>query len=65
MQLSERQRRILDAIKQTPTVTVNEMAVTLAVKKRTLERELAALQKSGALKREGKDNNGVWVVIIQ
>jgi ATP-dependent DNA helicase RecG len=65
MQLSERQRRILDAIKQTPTVTVNEMAVTLAVKKRTLERELAALQKSGALRREGKDNNGVWVVMFQ
>jgi ATP-dependent DNA helicase RecG len=41
------------------------MAVTLAVKKRTLERELAALQKSGALRREGKDNNGVWVVMFQ
>ena len=29
---------------------------------RTIERDLSTLQKKGVLKREGKDNDGVWVV---
>jgi len=33
------------------------------VSQRTIERDLSALQKSGILKHEGKDNDGVWVVL--
>jgi len=33
------------------------------VSQRTIERDLSALQKIGVLKREGKDNDGVWVVL--
>lgn len=29
---------------------------------RAIEHDLSALQKKGYHKREGKDNNGVWVV---
>ena len=32
------------------------MSETLSVSQRTIERDLAALQKIGVLKREGKDN---------
>ena len=38
------------------------MSETLSVSQRTIERDLSALQKTGVLKREGKDNDGVWVV---
>ena len=38
------------------------MSETLSVSQRTIERDLAALQKHGVLKREGKDNNGLWMV---
>lgn len=35
----------------------------LSVSQRTIERDLSVLQKSGILKHEGSDNDGVWVLI--
>ena len=59
--LSERQQKILNLIKESPTITGRQMSETLSVSQRTIERDLSALQKKGVLKREGKDNNGVWI----
>ena len=59
--LTERQQKILNLIKESPTITGRQMAETLSVSQRTIERDLSALQKIGVLKREGKDNDGVWV----
>ena len=39
------------------------MSETLSVSQRTIERDLSALQKNGVLKHEGKDNDGVWVML--
>ena len=61
--LTERQRKMLNLIKESPTITGKQMSETLSVSQRTIERDLSALQKSGVLKREGKDNDGVWVVL--
>ena len=60
--LTERQQKILNLIKESPTITGRQMSETLSVSQRTIERDLSALQKIGVLKREGKDNDGVWVV---
>ena len=60
--LSERQHKILNLIKESPTITGKQMSETLSVSQRTIERDLSALQKKGILKHEGKDNNGVWVL---
>ena len=60
--LSERQQKILNLIKESPTITGKQMSETLSVSQRTIERDLSALQKKGVLKREGKDNAGMWVV---
>ena len=38
------------------------MSETLSVSQRTIERDLSALKKNGVLKREGKDNDGKWVI---
>ncbi len=62
MKLTERQRRILNLIKESPTITGKKMSETLSVSQRTIERDLSALQKLGVLKHEGKDNDGVWVL---
>ena len=59
--LTERQQKILNLIKESPTITGKRMSEILSVSQRTVERDLAALQKIGVLKREGKDNDGVWV----
>ena len=61
--LSARQKRICETIQSNPKVTVEQMTVALSVAKRTLERELAALQKMGVLVREGNTSAGHWVII--
>ena len=60
--LTERQQKILNLIKESPTITGKQMSETLSVSQRTIERDLSALQKLGVLKREGKDNDGKWVI---
>ncbi len=61
--LTERQRFILSIIKANPFVTGKEMSETLSVTQRTIERDLAAMQKAGIIRHEGKVNAGVWVVL--
>ena len=61
--LTERQQKILNLIKESPTITGKQMSETLSVSQRTIERDLSALQKVGVLKREGKDNDGKWIVV--
>ena len=60
--LTERQQKILNLIKESPTITGKQMSETLSVSQRTIERDLSTLQKKGVLKREGKDNDGKWVI---
>ena len=61
--LTERQQKILNLIKISPTITGKQMSETLSVSQRTIERDLSTLQKKGVLKREGKDNDGIWIVL--
>lgn len=61
--ITERQQKILNLIKESPTISGRQMSEKLSVSQRTIERDLSALQKSGILKHEGKDNDGVWVVL--
>ena len=60
--LTERQLKILNLIKETPTISAKQMSETLSVSPRTIERDLSLMKKTGTLKREGKDNNGVWII---
>ena len=60
--LTERQQKILNLIKESPTISAKQMSETLSVATRTIERDLSLMKKAGVLKREGKDNNGVWIV---
>ncbi|MDY2642366.1 MAG: HTH domain-containing protein [Mediterranea sp.] len=62
--LTERQQKILNLIKESPTITGKQMSETLSVSQRTIERDLSTLQKNGVLKRKGKDNDGVWIVLV-
>lgn len=62
--ITERQQKILNLIKESPTTTGKQMSVTLSVSQRTIERDLSALQKIGVLKREGKDNDGRWIISL-
>jgi ATP-dependent DNA helicase RecG len=63
IKLTERQWNILKLIMESPTITAKQMSETLSVTSRTIERDLAILKEKGILRREGKDNDGFWVVI--
>ena len=60
--LTERQQKMLNLIKESPTITGKQMSEMLSVSQRTIERDLSAMQKLGVLKREGKDNDGLWII---
>lgn len=60
--LTERQQKILNLIKELPTISAKQMSETLSVTTRTIERDLSMMKKAGVLKREGKDNNGLWII---
>lgn len=60
--LTERQLKILNLIKESPTISAKQMSETLSVTTRTVERDLSLMKKAGVLKREGKDNDGEWIV---
>ena len=60
--LTERQRKILNLIKESPTISGRQMSEMLSVSQRTIERDLSALQKLEKLKHDGKDNDGVWII---
>lgn len=59
--LTERQQKILNLIKESPTISGRQMSEILSVSQRTVERDLSTLQKFGILRHDGKDNDGVWV----
>ena len=63
VELSDRQRLIISVIKANPNITGKAMSETLSVTQRTVERDLAVLQKAGIIRHEGKVNAGIWVVL--
>ena len=67
IELSERQQNIISAVKLHPAITIPELAQRMSGKKtvttRTIERDIAALQAKGILKREGGRKSGKWIVV--
>lgn len=67
IELSERQQNIVSVIKLHPSITIPELAQRMSGKKtvttRTIERDIAALQAKGILKREGGRKSGKWIVV--
>ena len=62
--LTECKQKMLNLIKESPTITGKQMSEILSVSQRTIERDLSAMQKIGVLKREDKDNDGMWVINV-
>ena len=64
VQLSDRQKKIRELILKDAFISAQQMSVVLSVVKRTVERDLADLQKKGVLIREGNTSAGHWVLLI-
>ena len=65
IKLSDRQQIIVLIIRSNPTVSAKQMSETLSVTVRTIERDLALMQKAGIIRHEGSDKTGVWVILEQ
>lgn len=61
--LNERQQKMLYLIKESPTITGKQLSEILSVSQRTVERDLSLLKKKGILMRQGKDNDGTWIIV--
>lgn len=62
MELTERQRKIVNLIKSNPYISASQMSEMLSVVKRTIERELAVMKKNGIISREGNARTGRWLI---
>ena len=65
VQLTDRQKKICELIKENSFISSHQMSVVLSVVKRTIERDLSAMQKKGILIREGNTSAGRWVLLVK
>ncbi|MDO4510481.1 MAG: HTH domain-containing protein [Bacteroidales bacterium] len=64
IKLTERQGKIVKLIMRDPSISAKQMSETLSVTARTVERDISVLKRMGILTRNGKDNDGEWVILI-
>jgi ATP-dependent DNA helicase RecG len=55
--------KILESVRNNSSITIPQLAITLGVTERTVERGLAELQKLGILRRIGGKKGGKWEVV--
>ncbi len=65
IELSARQCSIYCMIKENPHISIPEMADSLKLSQRTIERDLSKMQKEGLIRHEGSARAGVWVILEQ
>ena len=63
MQITDRQRKILEMIECDASVSTSQMSEVLSVVMRTVKRELSKLQEMGVIAREGNTSAGRWVIL--
>lgn len=54
--------QIIEQIRRNPNVTLDEIAATLSVTRRSIEKKIKELRDAGYLKREGSNKSGRWVI---
>ena len=62
-QINTRQQQLFSVLKETPTLTIPELAERMDCSVATIRRDLAHLQKLGIVRREGSRKAGAWVVV--
>ena len=64
IEMTDIQKSIIDLIGTDASISIDQIAVKMAVKKRTLEREIAKMKQKGYISRTGSPRSGKWEVII-
>lgn len=58
----DRRKRLLDLISANASISIAELALIMAVTKRTVDRDLSWLKEQGYIIREGNSKSGCWRV---
>ena len=61
--LNKREKEILLLISANPTMTQEEIAKTLNIAVRTVERNIKGLRDKNKIRREGSHTKGIWVIV--
>lgn len=62
--LNKTQKKIVERMKNNPSITIGEMAEYAGVETRTIERNIKILKEKEIINRVGADKNGHWIVKI-
>ncbi len=58
-----RRKKLLDLISANASISIAELALIMAVTKRTVDRDLSWLKEQGYISREGSSRNGYWKIL--
>ena len=61
--VSKSSERILDLIKNKPTISAAEIAMEIDMSSRGVEKQIKKLREAGIIKRNGADFGGYWEII--
>lgn len=59
----ESSERILDLIKNKPTISAAEIAMDIDMSSRGVEKQIKKLREAGIIKRNGADFGGYWEIV--
>lgn len=62
VKITANQKKILEAIKQNPFVTQEELSSIVGIAKLNINQNMKKLQEQGIIERVGADKNGKWIV---
>jgi predicted HTH transcriptional regulator len=62
VEVNDTQRKIIEAIRANPTITMANLASYVGIDERNIKRNMKLLKDSGAVKREGSSRKGHWTI---
>ena len=62
LNVSDRRKRLLELISANASISIAELALIMAVTKRTVDRDISWLKEHGYISREGNSKSGYWKV---
>lgn len=62
VKLTDTQQKILELIRNNPSITHIQMSQRLSINEKTAKRATQTLRELGLIKREGSDKTGQWVL---
>lgn len=65
VKITANQKKILEAIKQNPFVTQEELSQIVGIAKLNINKNMKKLQKQGIIERVGADKNGKWIIKLE